>query len=169
MAAILVRAQEPADAEALAAIFACPGVVAGTLQLPLQSVAAARERLSAASPDVHRLAAELDGRVVGALGLHVQTNPRRRHCAGIGMGVHDDFRGRGVGTALLAAALDLADNWLGLRRIELEVYVDNAAAIRLYEKHGFAIEGTRRDYAFRAGGYVDAYAMARLLVQRETE
>ena len=91
MAAILIRAQEPGDAEAIAAIFACPGVVAGTLQLPLRSVAAARERLAGASPDVHRLAAEIDGRVVGALGLHVQTNPRRRHCAAIGMAVHDGF------------------------------------------------------------------------------
>lgn len=162
MAEILVRAQEPGDAEAIAAIFACPGVVAGTLQLPFRSVAAARERVAQTSPDVHRLAAELDGRVVGALGLHVETNPRRRHCAGIGMAVHDDFRGRGVGTELLAAALDLADNWLGLRRIALSVYVDNAAAIRLYEKHGFAVEGTLRDYAFRDGGYVDAYTMARL-------
>ena len=60
------------------------------------------------------------------------------------------------------AALDLADDWLNLRRIELEVYVDNTPAVRLYERHGFAIEGTLRDYAFRGGGYVDAYAMARL-------
>lgn len=162
MSEIVVRAQEPADAEAIAAIFGCPGVVAGTLQLPLRSVAAARERAAQASPDIHRLVAELDGGVVGALGMHVETTPRRRHCAGIGMGVRDDCQRRGVGTALLAAALDLADNWLGLRRIELEVYVDNGAAVRLYEKHGFAIEGTLRDYAFRAGGYVDAYAMARL-------
>ena len=45
------------------------------------------------------------------------------------MAVRDDWQGRGVGTALMEAALDLADNWLNLTRIELEVYTDNAAAI----------------------------------------
>lgn len=159
---IAIRAQEPSDAEALAAIFACPGVIAGTLQLPLRAVEATRERLAGASLEVHRLAAEVEWRVVGALGLYVETNPRRRHCATIGMAVHDDFQGKGVGTALSTAALDLADNWLGLRRIELDVYVVNAAAIRLCERHGFAIEGTLRDYGFRAGGYVDAFAMGRM-------
>jgi putative acetyltransferase len=62
----------------------------------------------------------------------------------------------------MAAMVELADNWLDLRRIELTVYVDNPAAVHLYEKFGFVIEGTHRDYAFRSGAYVDAYAMARL-------
>ncbi len=78
------------------------------------------------------------------------------------MSVHDDFQNRGVGSALMAAMIELADNWLGLRRIELEVYADNAAAIHLYEKFGFVIEGTARDYARRPGGFVDAHHMARL-------
>jgi putative acetyltransferase len=43
------------------------------------------------------------------------------------MAVRDDWQGKGVGTALMEAALDLADNWLNLTRIELRVYVDNAA------------------------------------------
>jgi L-phenylalanine/L-methionine N-acetyltransferase len=70
--------------------------------------------------------------------------------------------GRGVGTALMEAALDLADKWLNLTRIELRVYVDNAAGITLYEKFGFDVEGTHRRLAFRDGDYVDAYSMARL-------
>ena len=70
-----------------------------------------------ANPPEAHLVAELDGRVVGSLSVHVESNPRRRHCAGIGMAVHDGFQGRGVGTALLLAALDLADNWLGLHRL----------------------------------------------------
>ena len=45
--------------------------------------------------------------------------------------------------------LDLADNWLNLTRIEPSVYTDNAAAVVLYEKFGFEIEGTHRRYAFR--------------------
>jgi len=64
--------------------------------------------------------------------------------------------------ALMLAALELADNWLNVLRIELTVYADNAAAIALYERHGFQIEGRLRAYALRGGRYVDALAMARL-------
>jgi putative acetyltransferase len=78
------------------------------------------------------------------------------------MSVHDDFCGRGIGTALLAALVDLSDNWLNLKRLELTVYVDNEPAIRLYQKFGFEMEGTRRRDVFRNGQYVDSYAMARL-------
>jgi putative acetyltransferase len=46
------------------------------------------------------------------------------------MAVRDDWQSRGVGTALMEAALDLADNWLNLTRIELSVYTDNAAPCR---------------------------------------
>jgi len=162
MPEIRIRAREPGDGEAIAAIFDCPGVIAGTLQLPYRSVEERRARLAQAPPEMHSLVAEVEGRVVGSLNLLLETNPRRRHCADIGMAVHDEFQGRGVGSALMAAVLDLADNWLGLRRIELSVYTDNAAAIHLYEKFGFVIEGTARQYAFRNGEYVDVYYMARL-------
>src|SRR5439155_24610069 len=91
-----------------------------------------------------------------------QYKGRRSHVGGIGLCVHDDFHRRGIGSALLAALIDLADNWLGLRRLELTVYVDNAPAIALYRKYGFVIEGTRRQDAFRDGVYVDSHAMARL-------
>jgi putative acetyltransferase len=46
--------------------------------------------------------------------------------------------------------------------VELTVYVDNAPAVRLYEKFGFQIEGTLVAYARRGGSLVDAYCMARL-------
>jgi putative acetyltransferase len=78
------------------------------------------------------------------------------------MAVRDDWQGQGVGTALMQAAIDLADKWLNLTRLELEVFVDNAPAIRLYEKFGFTIEGTLVDFAFREGQFADVYIMARL-------
>jgi putative acetyltransferase len=62
----------------------------------------------------------------------------------------------------MATACDLADRWLPVRRIELTVYVDNAPAIALYTRFGFEREGLLRQYALRDGGYIDAYAMARL-------
>ncbi len=162
MTTIHIRGREPGDLDALTAIFNCPGVVAGTLQLPYQSVEARRERWGQSPPGSHNLVAEIDGRVVGSAGLHVQPADRRRHVGSIGMGVHDDVQGRGVGTALMDAILDLAFNWLGLRRIELTVYADNAPAVHLYQKFGFAIEGTARHYALRNGTLVDAYHMALL-------
>ncbi len=162
MSAIRVRAREPRDVEAIGEIQACPGVIAGTLRLPLQSVESIRQRLAQSPPNTYSLVAEVDGRVVGSAGLHVEENMRRRHCASIGIMVHDDFQGRGVGNALMVALIDLADNWLGLERIELTVYTDNAPAIHLYEKFGFTIEGTGRRYARRQGAYVDAHYMARL-------
>jgi putative acetyltransferase len=161
MTTIRVRGREPGDIEAITEIFNCPGVIAGTLQLPHRSVESRRSWFEP-RPGAHNLVAEIDGRVVGAAGLHVEQTPRRGHAAGIGLGVHDDFQGHGVGTALIAAILDLAFNWLGLCRIELTVYADNAAAVRLYQRFGFEIEGTARRYALRDGELVDAYHMALL-------
>jgi L-phenylalanine/L-methionine N-acetyltransferase len=80
--------------------------------------------------------------------------------------VRDDWQGQGVGQALMQAAIDLADNWLNLSRLELEVYTDNEPALRLYTKWGFTIEGTLVQYAYRDGRYVDTYQMARLRPSR---
>jgi L-phenylalanine/L-methionine N-acetyltransferase len=159
---ITIRAAEPDDADDLAAVFNCPGVIAGTLQLPFSSVEHRRERLAEPPRGTYQLVAVVDGRVVGTLGLHVEQAPRRSQCASFGMAVHDDFQNQGIGSTLMRAMLDLTDNWLGLHRVELAVYTDNRPAIHLYEKFGFQIEGTARHYAVRAGTYVDAFTMARL-------
>lgn len=82
------------------------------------------------------------------------------------MAVRDDWQHRGAGTALMQAAVDLADKWLNLSRLELEVQVDNEGAIRLYKKFGFETEGTLREYTFRDGAFVDVYCMARLKDRR---
>ncbi len=78
------------------------------------------------------------------------------------MMVHADFQGRGVGTALMEAAVNLCERWLNITRMALEVYTANTAGIALYRKFGFEIEGTLRDQVFRDGQYVDAYLMARM-------
>jgi putative acetyltransferase len=162
--AVTVRHIEPGDYEAVQRIYTYPNVIRGTLQLPFPSVEMWRKRLAEPPDGLTSLVACVDdGEVVGHLGLHTSPHrPRRRHVGGIGMAVRDDWQGRGVGTALMQAAIDLADNWLNLTRLELEVFVDNTPAIRLYEKFDFNIEGTRVDYAFRDGHYVDTYSMARL-------
>ena len=162
MSEILIRAAESSDADAIQEIFNQPIAQANTLQLPWRSVEQRRDWLSRVAAEGHVLVAEIDGRVVGQLGLHVQTAPRRRDVGSFGMAVHDAFHGRGVGSALMRAMIELADNWLGLRRIELEVYTDNAPGVRLYEKFGFVVEGTGRAWARRHGKPVDVFYMARL-------
>jgi putative acetyltransferase len=159
---ITVRAAEPSDVEAMHAILRCPGVVAGTLQLPWRPLEYTRQMFGQSQRDTYALVAVVNERVVGQIDLEVQHGARRRDVGKFGMAVHDDFQGQGVGSALMAAMIELADGWLGLRRLEMEVWVDNPAAIRLYEKFGFVIEGTGRQYGRRAGELVDAYFMARL-------
>ena len=160
---VSIRHAEPDDYEAMHRIMSGPLAAAGTLQLPLQSAEAWRKRLAEPPEGLFLLVACVEGEVVGNLVLEASPNrPLIRHAGSIGMAVRDDWQGRGVGTALMEAALDLADNWLNLTRIELRVYVDNPAAVALYERFGFEIEGTHRRYAFRNGGYVDAYSMARI-------
>ena len=67
---------------------------------------------------------------------------------------------RGVGTALIAAVIDLADRWLNLKRLELQVWSDNHRAIALYERFGFRSVGTRPRYYADTGE--DAIIMWRM-------
>lgn len=159
---LLIRHVEPNDFEAVREIYAGPKAVAGTLQVPFPSAEMWRKRLSEQPPDARMLVAIADRKIVGHLGMRQAHRPRRSHAAAIGMAVHDEWHGRGIGSALLRDAVALADNWLNVWRFELTVYTDNAAAVHLYQKFSFVIEGTHRGYALRDGTFVDAYAMARL-------
>ena len=160
---IEVRPAELSDVEALTRIYAGRNAHSQTLQLPFQSLEVWRKRLTTNDDTQVALVASVAGEVVGNLGLTRYTRPRRAHVGEIGMGVRDDWQGKGVGSALLQAALDLADNWLGIRRLELHVHADNERAIALYRKFGFEAEGTHRAYAIRDGLYVDSLSMARLI------
>ncbi|MGG7518309.1 GNAT family N-acetyltransferase [Allorhizobium undicola] len=168
IAELVIRASIPADAAAIAALHNLANYRNGTLRLPFHSEPELRKRLETKPPEVTTLVAELNGQIVGDIALMRQTG-RRQHVASIGMGVHDDFQRLGIGRALLAAIIDLADNWLNIARLELTVYTDNQAAIRLYESCGFVREGTHKAFAFRAGAYIDAHAMARLNLIRATQ
>ena len=158
-----VRRAEPDDYKSMHQVWAGPKAVWGTLQLPFPSAELWRKRLAEPPEGTFNLVACAENEIIGQLGLYTFPNhPRRRHAGQIGMAVMDDWQGKGAGTALMQAAVDLADKWLNLARLELDVYTDNEPAIRLYKKFGFVIEGTLVNYAYRDGQYVDTYTMARL-------
>lgn len=105
--------------------------------------------------------ATLDGLVVGWCDVLPTHGQARAHVGSLGMGVVASVRGRGIGSALLAAALDAG--WAsGFTRIELSVRCDNLNARALYERHGFVSEGVLRRAFKVEGRYFDAVAMALL-------
>ena len=87
-----------------------------------------------------------------------------RHGFGeIGMTVARDWRGRGVGSALMAAAIDWARE-RDLHKLSLSVFAHNAAGIALYRKFGFVEEGRRVKQFRRSSGELwDAIDMGLLL------
>ncbi len=159
---LTIRRAEPDDDSALYEMFTSPKLYANTLQLPYPSREMWRRRVADDGDGTHNLVAVVGDKVVGMFSLHAFTRPRRHHAASIGLTVHDAWHGKGVGGALMRAGVDLADNWLNLTRLELEVYTDNEPAVRLYERFGFEREGLLRQHAYRDGRYVDSYVMARL-------
>ena len=96
-----------------------------------------------------------DGRIIGT--LHVEVS--RFGFGELGMLVDRGHRGRGVGSALLRAAIDRARGQ-GLHKLCLEVFAHNAAAIAMYRKAGFAEEGRRvRQYRRASGELWDSIVM----------
>ena len=158
-----VRPASMADAEALYRARISPAAAAGTMAVPSMSPEQFSAQLKGLVEDHrhHTFAAELEGRVVGMGNLTVGRG-RRSHVGSIGMYVADDACGRGVGTAIMKALVDIVDNWLLLKRLELEVYPDNEVAIRLYEKFGFCREGVKRSAAVKDGRLVDIIMMGRV-------
>lgn len=159
---LAIRRAEPSDYEAIRSIYECKSVYSNTRQLPMPTAEQWRKKLSETSGNSYVLVALCDDKVVGHLAIEVGGRPRIAHVGSIGISVHEDFQSKGIGTALMKAALDLADNWLGLVRLQLTVYADNKAAIGMYKKLGFEVEGTHLAASLRNGKYADECAMARL-------
>lgn len=161
-APVTIRPIHPEDVDQLYDLFRHPAVARTTLQLPSQELAKTVERVNARQSGLYRYVAVSGNQILGSITLHQPQNPRLVHSAGLGMMVHPDFWGQGIGSRLMEATLDLADNWINLKRVELEVNIDNPAGIRLYEKYGFVVEGTKQMHTYGDGRWADSYFMARI-------
>lgn len=139
----------------------CPNVMKNTMSIPSNRLEDVEKQLSQLTPNDHLFVTEVDGKVVGMVGLHIGRGPKRSHTATLGIIIHDDYQHQGFGTKLMEKALELGDNWLNLKRIELGVFTENEAAIALYKKFGFITEGTKKMVYFSNGSYKDEYIMAR--------
>ena len=114
-------------------------------------------------PEVH-LVAEYGGAVVGYLRLQDKYPfPEGTGVLAVnGLAVAHSARGRGVASTLITAAVDESRR-RGARKLSLNVHAVNAAARRLYERHGFVVEGFYHDEFIIEGTLIDALAMAKTL------
>jgi RimJ/RimL family protein N-acetyltransferase len=129
------------------------------LALIIAAVAEERDGIATEPPvDVGAWAERwtLDGLLVavadgGELVGSISVEPSRHGFGEIAMAVLRDWRGRGVGSALLAAAVEWAREH-GLHKLSLSVFPHNAAGIALYRKFGFVEEGRRVKQLRRSSG-----------------
>ena len=155
------------DAKGINELRHMPGVFENILGIPSERIKRTEDYILNMDNNTHQFVAiivdELGSeKVIGTAGLNVFANNRLRHSASIGIMVHRDYQGNGIGRKLMETLLDVSDNWLMLVRVELSVFIDNQKAIELYKKLGFEIEGTKRKAGIRGGQYIDEYIMARL-------
>ncbi|WP_341312627.1 GNAT family N-acetyltransferase [Paraburkholderia sp. IMGN_8] len=158
---LTLRALRAADAEPFHAMQQLPVVVNGNPHPPFQSFASTREYIEKLEPSEIVIAATIGDTLVGEAEL-TPSKGRRSHAGSLGICVHDAWHRRGIGNALMTELLDVADNWLGLRRVELHVFADNHTALALYRKFGFEVEARQRGAVLRGGVLIDCFFMARL-------
>jgi ribosomal protein S18 acetylase RimI-like enzyme len=128
------------------------------MAIVLAAVAEERDAIGTEPPvDIEARAASwtLDGTFVVVVGsevrgsLHVERS--RQGYGEIGMAIAREWRGRGVGSALMVAAIEWAREQ-GLHKLSLSVWPHNSAAIALYRKYGFVEEGRRVKQMRRQSG-----------------
>jgi aminoglycoside 6'-N-acetyltransferase len=127
-----------------------------------EAIADYRRRRREADPDGGALLAEADGTVVGMVemlprGLVDEPGAARVPIPSvdIGISIAPEWRGRGVGTALMRAAEEWARE-RGATRIILDLAVANVGALRLYERLGYATHGLLMDRRLEDAGESDS-------------
>ncbi|MPZ40529.1 MAG: GNAT family N-acetyltransferase [Rhizobiales bacterium] len=163
--ALMIRTALPSDMDALATYLTA--IVAE--RLPVLFVRDAPPSLEQVVTMIARHADDersclllaLDGdAVVGMLDFSGYARTQQRHVGTFGMSVARDARGRGIGTRLLRSLYDFAKEH-GYRRLELEVFATNTAAIALYEREGFVHEGRRHGAVMVGEEAVDLVMMGK--------
>lgn len=105
------------------------------------------------------LSAEIDGEVVGGADFRRGGASKNSHVASLGVAIRKEYRGLGLGKAMMTAGIEWARN-VGVTKLRLGVFATNDAAVRLYRKFGFVEEGCLRGEVILLGRPVDEMVMA---------
>ena len=165
-AAVVVRQAEPADAAALVELGRAVGAEPEGWLLGEEWRGVGEERRYLRTlrrhPDAAVFVAEAPEGIVGRLSIARDGHPSSWHVADLGLLVAATHRRRGIGRALLEAAVEWA-RAANVSKLELHVFPHNAPAQALYRSFGFVEEGYRRAHYRRGGEFIDAILMAYLV------
>lgn len=167
--ALIVREAEPSDAAMLIAYMKVVSAEsdfltfgAGDFTISIEEEEKILSEYKKTSNQIFMLA-ELDGKVVGALTVSSSSRNRLQHVGNIGVSVVENHWGKGVGSILIKLIIGWAREGGIIRKLELNVLVENKNAVSLYEKYGFEIEGTIRRDMLVDGVFHDAFKMGMLI------
>lgn len=161
---VQIRPATPADAEATAAIY--NHEVLGstvTFDMVTRTVEQQAEWLSARSGALEVVVAELDGTVAGFASLSpFRERPAYRTTVENSVYVHRDYRGKGVGRALMAEIVEIAEA-RGFHTVIAHIVADHEASIRLHRSLGFELVGIEREVGRKFGRWLDVAIMQKML------
>ena len=161
---VMIRDAAAEDAAAIARIYN-QGIEdrLATLETRPRTAEERAEWLAARDPR-HPVVVAVDGDMVVGWGALNAFNPRPAydHVADFSVYVAREARGRGIGAALLTALEERA-RALSYHKLVLAAFPNNAAGMRLYERHGFGRVGVYREHGRLDGRLVDVIVMEKIL------
>lgn len=161
----IIRAAQPEDVEAIWRIFSAVIQTGDTYVYPADTPRTALDHLWLA-PTMHTYVAQVGHEILGTYILKANHPGRGSHVANASYMVQPSAQGQGIGRAMCAHSL--AEAWrLGFQAMQFNLVVStNTAAVRLWQKMGFAIVGTLPGvFQHQQLGAVDAYVMFRSLAE----
>lgn len=160
---LTIRAATEADWPIISALFQDVAVAGDVFAYDADTPEAVARKLWI-EPPARAYVAESDGRIVGTYYVRSNQPGRGSHVANAGYIVAAEARGQGIASVLCSHSLATARR-LGFGAMQFNFVVStNAAALRVWEKHGFAIVGrVPRAFRHQALGLVDVLILHREL------
>ncbi|BET04361.1 GNAT family N-acetyltransferase [Streptococcus sp. SN-1] len=167
---LLIREAEPKDAAELVAFLNRVSLETDFTSLDGDGILLTSEEMEiflnkqASSDNQITLLAFLNDKIAGIVNITADQRKRVRHIGDLFIVIGKRYWNNGLGSLLLEEAIEWAQASGVLRRLQLTVQTRNQAAIHLYQKHGFIIEGRQERGAYiEEGEFIDVYLMGKLI------